>query len=124
MRVLLIDDDISSLEVLNDVLVLNGFECDAFENPLKAIQHFKRGKYIAVLTDYLMKEMNGIDLMKEIKKIDPDTPVIIYSACDQFNLDEVALKNGATNFFSKPVSWIDIEKVLSKLKELAIERVY
>ncbi|MCX8055729.1 MAG: response regulator [Ignavibacteria bacterium] len=123
MKVLLIDDDISSLEVLNDVLVLNGFECDAFENPVKAIQHFKKGKYLAVLTDYMMKEMNGIEFMKEIKKIDPEIPVIIYSACDQFNLDELALKNGATNFFSKPVSWIDIEKVLSKLNQLAKESV-
>lgn len=122
MKVLLIDDDTSSLEVLSDVLVLNGFECDAFENPIKAIQHFKKGKYFAILTDYMMKEMNGIDFMKEIKKMDPEIPVIIYSACDQFNIDELALKNGATNFFSKPVSWIDIEKVLSKLKQLAMEK--
>jgi DNA-binding NtrC family response regulator len=70
-----------------------------------------------------MKEMNRIEFMKEIKKIDPEIPVIIYSACDQFNLDELALKNGATNFFSKPVSWIDIEKVLSKLNQLAKESV-
>jgi DNA-binding NtrC family response regulator len=120
MRVMLVDDDISSLEVLNDVLILNGFECDAYDNPKVALQRYEKGKYRAVLTDYLMNEMNGIELMKELKKMDPDIVVMIYSACDHFNLDEIALKNGAFNFFAKPISWTDIEKVLTELKKLKV----
>jgi len=45
---------------------------------------------------------------------------MIYSACDHFNLDEIALKNGAFNFFAKPISWTDIEKVLTELKKLKV----
>lgn len=123
MKVMLVDDDISSLEVLNDVLILNGFECDAFESPIKALEHFEKGKYLAVLTDYLMNELNGVDFMRELRKREPDLPVIIYSACDHFNLDEIALKNGATNFFAKPISWMDIEKVLSELNKLQKQNI-
>lgn len=119
MKIMLVDDDITSLEVLHDVLVLNDFECDAFDNPEDALASYENGKYVAVLTDYLMQSMNGIDLLRAIKSKDPDSTVIMYSACDEEHLDELAISNGAYIYFSKPISWIDIEKVLQELQKIS-----
>lgn len=118
MKLLLVDDDVTSLEVLHDVMLLNDFECDSFSNPKDALAAFEKGKYIAVLTDYLMYDMSGIDLLKEIKKKDPDSKVMLYSACEDETLEELAKANGAYNYFSKPISWIDIERVLQELQKI------
>lgn len=118
MKILLVDDDLTSLEVLHDVMLLNDFECDAFSSPTEALKAYDTGNYIAVLTDYLMNEMNGIDLLKEIKKKEPNSKVMIYSACEDSTLEDLAMANGAYIYFSKPISWIDIERVLQELQKI------
>lgn len=118
MKLLLIDDDLTSLEVLHDVLLLNDFECDAFSNPIEAVAKYKSGEYIAVLTDYLMNKMNGIEVLREIKAKDKNAKVMLYSACEEENLEELATSNGAYMYFTKPISWIDIERVLQEIQKI------
>lgn len=115
MKILLIDDDLTSLEVLRDVFILNDFECVAFNNPALGLKAYQDDKFDVTLLDFLMPEFNGIEILKSIKEINPEARVIVYSACEDDDIIAEALKNGAQAYFTKPISWKDIEQVLEEI---------
>lgn len=72
------------------------------ENGLKAIDQYKLYSPDIVIMDITMPELNGIDALKEIMKIDRHANVIICSALGQKHLIIDAIKNGAKDFIIKP----------------------
>jgi signal transduction histidine kinase len=75
-RVLLIDDEIDNLEVLQELLELEGHRVDAAASGRAALEHFRRGeRYDLVLCDVGMPQMNGWQVVREIRRIAPSTRV-------------------------------------------------
>lgn len=118
MCVMIVDDDTTCLQSLKSALALNGFRVMDFDSPNLALHTFKppQAETIdAVVTDYRFPgTINGIQLMEEIKKINPLAPVIIISGASNSNLPNRCLKAGASAFLSKP---IDIGTLIEKLEE-------
>jgi len=84
-------------------------------NGLEGLQSFNNDNPDIVLSDIDMPEMNGHEMIKEIKKLDPESNVIIYSAyADSENLLE-SIHNGVVDFIPKPVDINLFEKVLTKV---------
>ncbi len=84
--------------------VLNLLQCD-------------RGEYCAVLLDIMMPRKDGIETLREIRRMNGDLPVIMVSgACSPLHVVE-AMKNGATDFLGKPVSHEDLRKSIWKALE-------
>ncbi len=117
MNILLIDDDKTSLDVLQDVLMLNDFDCESYSDPYEALNSFKEKEFDAVLSDYLMPRLNGIELLKELKKINSKAKVLLYSACEDENIYHEAIRHGAHAYLTKPISWTDMERVLKEMKD-------
>lgn len=85
------------------------------ENGIEGLQVFQNDKPDIVITDIDMPEMNGHEMMKAIKKLDPDSKIIVYSAyADADNLLE-AIHAGVVDFIPKPVDLDLFEKVLTKV---------
>jgi FixJ family two-component response regulator len=101
-KIILIDDEPEILEILSDILTPLNFHVEAFNSPEKAIEHFKNKRADVVITDMKMPKMTGIDVLKNIKAIDPDTPVIYISGhLDKKTLiDSIAL--GVYSALEKP----------------------
>ena len=76
-RVMLIDDDRENLESLSWALKVDGFSVSGFHNPIKALEHFKKGSVDIVITDYKLPGLNGIELLKAMKQIKFGVQVII-----------------------------------------------
>jgi two-component system CheB/CheR fusion protein len=75
-RVLLIDDEIDNLEVLQELLELEGHRVDAAASGRAALEHFRRGeRYDLVLCDVGMPQMSGWQVVREIRRIAPSTRV-------------------------------------------------
>jgi len=70
-RILLVDDEPDILFIFKHGLEINGFEVDAYDSPLNAINSFKPNVYDLAILDYHMPDMNGFTLYREMKKIDP-----------------------------------------------------
>jgi DNA-binding response OmpR family regulator len=126
-RILLVDDEVDITTVFTLALADNGFEVDAFNDPIQALSGFRSGSYDLALIDYKMPNMNGFELYREIRKIDERVKVCFITAFEvyheelkkkfQNNLDtspqykqEVDVKC----FIQKP---IDIDELVKRIKE-------
>lgn len=105
MRIMLIDDDCQTLDMLKNALNLNGYDCEAFDNSVEAAENYSPVKYDVVLCDYIMPQMNGLGVLKSIKERCKDQLFILYSASPDISLVKEAMSIGATDFLEKPMDW-------------------
>lgn len=126
-RILLVDDEVDITTVFTLCLEDNGFEVDAFNDPIQALSGFKGGSYDLALIDYKMPNMNGFELYREIRKIDERVKVCFITAFEVYH-EELKKKfhsNLNTSpqykqevdvkcFIQKP---IDIDELVKRIKE-------
>ncbi len=117
MKILLIDDDEKCLKSVGKALLINGFPNRQFSNPIDAIDAFKSERFDVVVTDLKMPEMNGIEVLKAIRSLDPSVFVIILTAYDDYDSLETALKNGAYSFFHKSVDFNEFFETISLIEK-------
>ncbi|MCP4488307.1 MAG: response regulator [Gammaproteobacteria bacterium] len=101
-----IDDDQSIRWVLQRALANAGFAVSVFETASTALSQFKRttteNRPSLVLTDFRMPGINGFELLKQIKNIDPALPVIIMTAYSELDTTVQAQQDGAFEYLAKP----------------------
>ena len=76
-----------------------------------------RSDFAAVLLDLMMPNRDGLDTLREIRRIDPDLPVIVVSGASSTLNIVTAMKNGGTDFLCKPVAHEDLRKAISRALE-------
>ena len=82
-KVLLVDDETDIAEVVKQGLELQGIQVDAFNDPHKALEHFRPDTYDVVVLDVRMPRMNGFQLYREIMKRDDSTKVLFITASEE-----------------------------------------
>ncbi len=101
--ILIVDDAAFMRMMIKDVLTKNGFEVvGEAENGLKGIEKYKELNPELVIMDITMPEVDGIQAVKEIKKIDPNAKIIMCSAMGQQAMVIEAIQAGAKDFIVKP----------------------
>ncbi len=78
-RILLVDDNRNGLAIRKALLEEDGHRVTPVESPLAAVELFRNGPYDLVITDYRMPEMDGIELIARIRKMDSKVPVLLVS---------------------------------------------
>jgi len=117
-KIAIIDDEYEILDVLKKFLGRSEkFEIDTFANPNNAMSKLKSGYYDLVLLDIMMPDADGIEILEEIKKENPNVAVIMMTAYSTMDKTIKSNKIGAEDYLTKPfVSLRDVEnKVLDKL---------
>jgi len=82
-KVLVVDDETDIADVVKQGLELQGIQVDAFNDPQKALEHFKPGAYEMVILDVRMPRMNGFQLYREIMKRDDKAKVLFITAFEE-----------------------------------------
>ncbi len=126
----IIEDEELQRNLLKDILTLSGFNVKAFENEEELFGALERDIFDVLLVDYRLKETNGIEILKHVKKNYPFVQVIILTAYGDVSLAVEAMKAGAFDFIQKPikkeellvrikkaVEFLEIKKELKELKE-------
>ena len=102
-RILIVDDAAFMRMMIKDILTKNGYEVvGEAENGAKAVQMYKELKPELVTMDTTMPEMDGIQAVREIKKIDSSAKIIMCSAMGQQMMVMEAIQAGARDFVVKP----------------------
>jgi two-component system response regulator PilR (NtrC family) len=114
-RVLIVDDEQSICDVLSISLKKEGYLVAAETNPRKALERLKREPFDLVLQDLKMPEMDGIDLLREVKKLREETVVIIMTAYTTWDRAVEAMRLGAYDYIKKPFdTQIDIKGTIAR----------
>lgn len=102
IRVLFIDDEPAMLQAISEYLmVIHSLEVDITDNPVMAIEGGQLFSYDCLVVDYDMPEMDGIALLKAIRSVDPDIPVIVFTGKSREEVVIEAINNGADFYLQK-----------------------
>jgi len=122
-KILVIDDEQPTLKMFSLLLSAYGYEVLTAENGQMGVDVFREQSPWLVLTDIKMPVMDGIEVLKRIKAINPHTEVIVITGHGDMDLAIQALNLDATDFINKPLQREALEKALERARErLAIAR--
>lgn len=115
----MIDDDADEIEILNEAVEMAGSDstCDWAEGAEKAYGVLLVRRPDLIFLDYNMPGPNGLVCLEEIKRKKElrHIPVIMYSTCIDYHLQQEAMNKGAFRCIQKPTSVYDLVKELKKL---------
>ena len=115
-NILICDDAAFMRMMIKDILTKNGYNvAGEAENGMKAVEKFKEVNPDLVLMDITMPEMDGIQALKEIKKLDGGAKVIMCSAMGQQAMVIESIQAGAKDFIVKP---FQAERVIEAVKKV------
>lgn len=125
--ILVVDDEESMRNFLIIMLKKDGYEaCDA-ENGKKALEILARRRFDLVITDLKMPGISGFNILNEVKKSSPETPVIMITAYGTTETAVEAMKKGAYDYITKPFKIDEVKLVIQKAlekKKLKEENIY
>jgi two-component system chemotaxis response regulator CheB len=115
VRILIAEDDVPSMMLLKRTLQKAGFEIVAVRNGVEALDAVRKQEFDAVLTDWMMPQMDGIELIKQIRLEIKDSPFIaIVTAIASDEARIRALESGADDYLSKPYLPEQVLDILSR----------
>ncbi|WP_319543074.1 response regulator [uncultured Pseudodesulfovibrio sp.] len=119
-KVLLIDDEVEFLEALSERMELRGMNVTTAETAGNAMTALDNNEYDAIVLDLQMPDMNGIDMLKVIKKSHPEMQVILLTGQATLEAGIQAMKLGAMDFMEKPA---DIESLTEKIHKAQAKKM-
>jgi DNA-binding NtrC family response regulator len=124
ISVLLIDDEPIVGNRLKPALAKIGCDVDVFEDPQKALNQIKSADYDVVITDIVMNNINGIQILEEVRKKSLKTRVIIITGFATAALAREAMEKGAFDMIAKPFKPADLRRIVANaLKDMGYQDI-
>lgn len=117
LSILLIDDEISQLSSLKSFLTRRDYTVYTAENGNDALEIIGKNVIDLTLTDFRMPGMNGLEVLREIKKINPEIEVVVITAYGNIDQAVDIMKSGAYDYLTKPIDLDELENLLFRIKE-------
>lgn len=113
-NVLVVDDEAVIREVLSRGLRLLGMNVVIASSAEEALEQFPAGGFDAVLSDISMPGLTGLDLLRQVKELDPDTPFLLMTGHADIESAREAMRHGAEDYLIKPFALADVELALRR----------
>jgi two-component system, sensor histidine kinase and response regulator len=117
-RLLIVDDESAQMKALRDILGMEGFTTVGFDSPRQALAALHPGEHELLLTDLMMPEMDGIELMNAARRIDPHLGAIVMTGHGTIDTAVLAMRNGALDYILKPFRLNAVLPVLTKALDI------
>ena len=111
-KVLVVDDEPEAVELLVEFLASKGYEVLTATSGEEALRRVKEDRPHLVLLDIRMPKMNGIEVLRRIREIDPEMGVIMVTAVNEEDVGRKALELGAFDYIVKPLDLKYLERSL------------
>lgn len=117
-KILVVDDEAPIRELIKKGLFqMGGFSVETAHNGIEAIEKIEKDIFDVVLTDLKMPEMDGLELLKNIKGTRPEVMVILMTAYGSIETAVEAMKMGANDYITKPINFDDLLLHISKVQK-------
>jgi two-component system chemotaxis response regulator CheB len=115
IKVLVVEDEVTNAILLKRVLTKTGYSVSTAHNGNEALKILEKQTFSAVLTDWMMPQVDGIELIRQIRQKAATMPfIIMITALVSEGARTYALESGADDYIAKP---IDVEELLTRLKD-------
>ena len=117
VSILIVDDESAVRNSLCDWFKKDGYDADKAEDAADALKKFSTKSFDIVLLDIMMPNIDGMELQKRIKRIDPSIIVIMITAYASVDTAVEALKEGAFDYVTKPIDPDDLSRLVARAVE-------
>ena len=117
LHILLVEDGQSQREMLRDFLARQGHVVAEAENGEIAISKVLDGYFDLLLLDYKMPKMNGMEVLKKVKSINPEIDVMMMTAYGTLETAVEAMKAGALDYVTKPIDLDELNIIINRISE-------
>ena len=122
LRILVVDDEKITTNILSRMLEDKAHEVHTYHSGMEGLQAFRESAFDIVLSDINMPGMNGLEMIKEIRKIDKNVKIAIFTNFDNKQYMLNAIEYGVNQFFSKPFKREHFLEVISNLSNEIITK--
>ncbi len=122
-KILIVDDEPSNILLLEQMMLQEGYDClHSTSNPTQAITMFSEVQPDLILLDLNMPQMDGFEVMKQLKEVDPESlvPILVLTALKDEKTRWRALRSGAKDFLCKPFDLTEASLRIKNLLEMRL----
>jgi len=116
-HILVVDDEESSREAITRALERSGYQVQGVSDPYHVLRILKEEPVSLIITDLKMPGLNGLELLRQTKEINPDISVIVLTGYGTIESAVEAMKIGAYDYLCKPININEMRVVVSKALE-------
>lgn len=111
-RILVVDDELNMLALLKRVLCKEGYRIECAQSGKAGLRIAKEGRFALAIVDVSMPDMDGIDLLRQLKSISTGMPVIMISALPSWETERQARELACTHWLSKPLDMRQLKEII------------
>lgn len=111
-KILIVEDDAFFREIFSDILKEDGYQVETASSGNEALAMLAKNCYQLVVTDMVLQDISGLDILSRAKQMDADIEVIVVTGYGNMESAIYALKNGARDYLVKPISHDEFKHVV------------
>jgi two-component system cell cycle sensor histidine kinase/response regulator CckA len=116
-HILIVDDEKRIVQIGREMLEHLGYRVTGHTSSMAALESVRLQPeiYDLVITDFTMPQMNGVELARELNRLSPGTPIILYTATSKAVSPEKARKVGIKDYLLKPVTAVELHQAIRRV---------
>ena len=115
LNILVVDDDLDVCEYLKDFLTSEGYGVGIINDPNEAVVELKAGDYHLVVLDLMMPRLSGIDLLSQIRSVDDDVAIIIFTGYPSLETATSSIEHEVSAYIRKPFAVADFRETINRI---------
>jgi two-component system OmpR family response regulator len=115
VRILICDDDKAICDYMQTLLEGDGFEVTTLSDPTKVEDEVRTGDYHIIVLDVMMPKLDGIEVLKRIRKVDTDIAVVMFTGFPNLESAVASMKLDAVDYIKKPFNVDEFREVLARV---------
>ncbi len=113
--ILIVDDDKEICDYMETFLTRDGFAVKTLTSPLDAVEEVRTGKYHLVILDLMMPKTDGIEVLRQIRKVDTDIAIIIFTGYPSLETAVASMKLDVVDYIKKPFNHDEFREVINRV---------
>ncbi len=115
IRILIVDDERAILDYMQTLLERDGYQVKTLSDPTQVEEEVRHGGYHLIVLDLMMPKLDGIEVLKRIRKVDSDIAVVIFTGYPNLETAVASMKLDAVDYIKKPFNVDEFREVLNRV---------
>ncbi len=115
VRILIVDDDRAICDYMQTLLERDGYAVKTLSDPTQVEEEVRHGGYHLIVLDLMMPRLDGIEVLKRIRKVDSDIAVVIFTGYPNLETAVASMKLDAVDYIKKPFNVDEFREVLARV---------